>query len=106
MSCRSPDLPGSLGEDYAQLGDTGFVARYHAACRCQAVRYEVGADPVDAKLCHCLDCQTLHGAPMQWAAIFHKGDVRLIAGLESIEFYSVGAAREERILPCKLRWSG
>jgi hypothetical protein len=32
--------------------------------------YHVCADPVDAKICHCLACQKLHGAPMQWAAIF------------------------------------
>jgi hypothetical protein len=35
---------------------------------------------VDAKICHCIACQKLHGAPMQWSAIFHKHHVRFSAG--------------------------
>jgi hypothetical protein len=46
-----------LGPDYAALDDDTFVARYRARCHCGAVRYEVGADPVDAKICHCRTCQ-------------------------------------------------
>ena len=53
-----------LGPDYATVDDETFVARYRARCHCGAVCYEVGADPVDAKICHCRTCQTLHGAPM------------------------------------------
>ncbi len=69
-----------FGPEYASLDDTGFVAKYRAACFCGAVQYEVSADPVDAKICHCQVCQKLHGAPMQWAAIFHKRHVRFTAG--------------------------
>ena len=47
-----------------------FKAKYRASCHCNSVQYEVCADPVDAKICHCRVCQKLHGAPMQWAAIF------------------------------------
>ena len=63
---------------------------------------EFRADPVDAKLCHCLDCQRLHGAPMQWAAIFHKYDVRCAAGREHLRFYHSPSKRLERRLPCKV----
>jgi hypothetical protein len=66
------------------------------------VRYEVCADPVDAKICHCRDCQVLHGAPMQWAAIFHKRHVRLTAGFEHLRFYNSTLDRNERTLPCKV----
>jgi hypothetical protein len=66
------------------------------------VRYEVRADPVDAKVCHCRDCQVLHGAPMQWAAIFHKADVRFIAGIEHLRFYNSVLHRQERLTPCKV----
>jgi hypothetical protein len=66
------------------------------------VRYEVRTDPVDAKICHCSDCQVLHGAPMQWAAIFHKEDVRFAAGVEHLRFYNSVLNRHERLLPSKV----
>jgi len=96
-------MENSFGPDYASLEDTGFVAKYTASCFCEAVRYEVSADPVDAKICHCTTCQRLHGAPMQWAAIFHKRHVRFTAGLENLVFYNSEQNRPERILPCKVR---
>ena len=40
---------------------------------------------------------------MQWAAIFHKKDVRFTAGFEELGFYNVTLGTRERILPCKLR---
>ncbi|MDH3644909.1 MAG: GFA family protein [Gammaproteobacteria bacterium] len=95
-------LNKALGSDYGSLEDASFIARYQANCHCGAVRYEVGADPVDAKICHCRDCQALHGAPMQWAAIFHKRDVRLTAGFEHLRFYNSENATAARVLPCKV----
>ena len=91
-----------LGSAYASANDECFVAKHRARCHCGAVRYEVSADPVDAKICHCADCRTLHGAPMQWAAIFHKRDVRLAAGIEHLRFYSSALGRPARVLPCKV----
>jgi hypothetical protein len=76
---------------------------YRARCHCGAVHYEVHADPVDAKICHCRTCQVLHGAPMQWAAIFHKKDVHFRLGTENLRFYNSELHRSERILPCKVR---
>jgi len=96
-------MENSFGPDYASLEDTGFVTKYQASCFCGAVRYEVSADPVDTKICHCTTCQRLHGAPMQWAAIFHKRHVRFTAGLEHLVFYNSEQNRPERILPCKVR---
>lgn len=95
----------NFGPEYASPYDESFIAKYRAHCRCAAVEYEVRADPVDAKLCHCRDCQTLHGAPMQWAAIFHKQDVRFTAGVEHLRFYNGTLDRHERILPCKVACS-
>ena len=92
----------SIGPDYASAEDSGFTPRYRASCHCCAVAYEVQADPVDAKICHCPDCRTLHSAPMQWAAIFHKQDVRFTAGVEHLRFYSSSLRRRERSLPCKV----
>ncbi|WP_026259477.1 GFA family protein [Desulfobacter curvatus] len=96
-------MENSLGPECASLEDKGFIAKYQSSCFCGAVRYEVSADPVDAKICHCTTCQRLHGAPMQWAAIFHKRHVRFTAGLENLVFYNNEQNRPERILPCKVR---
>jgi hypothetical protein len=91
-----------MGPEYAAADDRGFVPRYEARCHCGAVAYQVRTDPVDAKICHCRDCQTLHGAPMQWAAIFHKRDVRFTAGVDRLRFFSSVLNRYERSLPCKI----
>ncbi len=91
-----------LGADYAALDDSTFIARYRASCHCGAVRYEVSADPVDAKICHCSTCQKLHGAPMQWAAIFRKADVRMTQGVENLRFYASALDRPVRTPPCKV----
>ena len=79
-----------------------FEAKYRARCFCSAVAFEVRADPVDAKICHCRQCQLLHGAPFQWAVIFHKADVRFTAGIDDLYFYNAELGRAEHILPCKL----
>jgi hypothetical protein len=91
-----------LGPEYARVDDDAFTPRYRASCHCGMVRYEVGADPVDAKICHCATCQTLHGAPMQWAAIFQKCHVRMTRGAEHLRFYSHTLRRAERVPPCKV----
>jgi hypothetical protein len=91
-----------LGPDYASAADTGFIPRFKAACYCRAVQIEVCADPQDAKICHCRACQTLHGAPMQWAAIFNKKDVRITRGMECLQFYNNELAVNKRVLPCKV----
>jgi len=91
-----------FGPEYAAPGDTAFITKYRASCFCGRVQYEVSSDPVDAKLCHCKGCQALHGAPMQWAAIFHKQHVRLTAGLDQLRFYNSEQGINQRILPCKV----
>ncbi|MGB5696204.1 MAG: GFA family protein [Polyangiales bacterium] len=95
-----------FGPEYGSRDDESFVVKYRAHCHCNAVRYEVRADPVDAKICHCRACQVLHGAPMQWAAIFHKRDVRLTSGIEHLRFYNSALDRHERTLPCKVSCAG
>jgi hypothetical protein len=87
---------------FARADDPSFETRYSASCHCGEVRYQVSSDPLDAKICHCSLCQKLHGAPMQWAAIFHKHQVRFIAGLKHLRFYNAGLNKTERILPCKV----
>jgi hypothetical protein len=83
-------------------GGEGFTVKYRAQCYCGAVGLEVSADPVDAKHCHCPQCQSLHGAPFQWAVIFHKTDVRFVRGVDKIFFYNAETGRPGHVLPCKL----
>ena len=86
---------------YSQ-GDASFSVAHRARCFCDAVALEVASDPVDAKLCHCPQCQSLHGAPFQWAVLFHKRDVRFVRGVERLFFYHAETKRQGHILPCKL----
>jgi hypothetical protein len=94
-----------LGPEYASFDDLTFIPKYQAACFCGMVRYEVSAEPVDAKFCHCRACQTLHAAPMQWAAIFHKHHVRLASGLDHLRFFNSEQGKNDRVLPCKVSCS-
>lgn len=91
-----------FSEIFAPRAGSSFTVKYRASCHCGAARYEVCADPVDAKICHCRVCQKLHGAPMQWAAIFHKHDVRFSQGIDHLRFYNSALDKQERILPCKV----
>ena len=90
---------------FTRSDDTNFETRYGASCHCGAVRYDVCSDPVDAKVCHCVVCQKLHGAPMQWAAIFHKHHVRFRAGLKQLRFFNSMLNKAGRVLPSKVSCS-
>ncbi|WP_372680069.1 GFA family protein [Desulfosarcina sp.] len=95
-------MKNGFGPDYASVEDKHFKSKYRARCHCGKVQYDVCADPLDAKICHCLSCQKLHGAPMQWAAIFRKRDIRITAGTDHVRFFNSERLKYERILPCKV----
>ncbi|KAL7558167.1 hypothetical protein ACA910_016221 [Epithemia clementina (nom. ined.)] len=87
---------------------------YQASCHCGRVQYEVIGDPLNAKLCHCRGCQKLHGAPLEWVAVFAKDQVRFPTptSLEHLYFYSsaldqgwTSVQAPERILPVKVSCS-
>lgn len=42
------------------------------------------------------------GAPFQWAAIFHKEDIKFVHGARGLRFYNSGKQLAEHILPCKV----
>lgn len=98
-------MTNEFAEIFAPSPDRPFSAKYRASCHCGAVRYEVSADPVDSKMCHCRVCQKTHGAPMQWAAIFHKRNVQVTDGMDHLRFYNVELDRRERVLPSKVSCS-
>ena len=79
-----------------------------ASCHCQAVKYTLSSPkPLSSKFCHCTDCQTIHGAPFQWAAIFHKDAVAFPdLNPQDLKFYNSSGRGEQEDgkppLPCKV----
>ncbi len=96
-----PPMEWKLHPPYSAT-NPGFRPLYTAACFCGAIRFEVDADPVDSKICHCSTCQRLHGAPFQWAVIFHKHNVRFVRGVDDLDSYAAGTMQAAHVLPCKL----
>lgn len=70
----------------------------------RTVEFEYHGDPIDAKHCHCTQCQRLDGAPFQWAALFHKTSVRLAqhCDLLQLDFFSTQQRHSEHSVPCKI----
>ncbi|KAH8595969.1 Mss4-like protein [Bisporella sp. PMI_857] len=83
-----------------------FMALYDSSCHCGRVTYQLSIEkPLDAKHCHCKTCQKLHGAPFQWAAIFHKGDISFTNGHNNFTWYESNDKTVEHKLPCKVTCS-
>ncbi|ORY65152.1 Mss4-like protein [Pseudomassariella vexata] len=80
-----------------------FDKKHEASCHCGRVKYWLSRDaPLVAKYCHCRGCQVLHGAPFQWAAIFHKEDMMFENGTDNLVFYQSGEQTLGHDLPCKV----
>eukprot|EP00929_Paragymnodinium_shiwhaense_P045510 TRINITY_DN23250_c0_g1_i2.p1 TRINITY_DN23250_c0_g1~~TRINITY_DN23250_c0_g1_i2.p1 ORF type:complete len:126 (-),score=10.52 TRINITY_DN23250_c0_g1_i2:52-429(-) len=95
--------------DLPPYSNPTFTYKYRASCFCKRVRFEVQSDPVTAKICDCSVCMRLHGAPMQWAALFKKDAVKFAAdSLEWLRWYktdtdTVYLDGAEKQLPCKIQ---
>ncbi|KAJ5831767.1 hypothetical protein N7474_000078 [Penicillium riverlandense] len=77
--------------------------KWRARCECGKVSYMLKSErPLDAKYCHCRGCQVMHGAPFQWAAIFHKEDISFTNGASGLAFYSSSHNSQEYQLPTKV----
>ncbi|KAH8122609.1 hypothetical protein ACSS6W_004369 [Trichoderma asperelloides] len=89
-----------------QKPDQSFNKVLQGACHCGQVKYWLSKDgPLASKYCHCNDCKVIHGAPFQWAAIFHKSDMAFENGMENLRFYNSGSKSLEHELPCKVSCS-
>ncbi|MCJ1461968.1 hypothetical protein MMC07_000568 [Pseudocyphellaria aurata] len=83
--------------------DEKFPARYEGSCHCGKVKYQLSREkPLDAKFCHCTTCQKIHGAPFQWAAIFHKEDINFTHGHHDLGWYDSSEKTCKHKLPCKV----
>lgn len=80
-----------------------FEARYEGSCHCGKVTFQLSREkPLASKYCHCTTCQTLHGAPFQWAAIFHKEDINFTNGHHDLVWYDSSEKTTRHKLPCKV----
>ncbi|KAK0610668.1 Mss4-like protein [Bombardia bombarda] len=92
--------PYRLNDD----GGKDFVAKWKGKCHCGAVQYELSRDkPLASKYCHCTTCQRMHGAPFQWAAIFHKTDINFTSGHHDLGWYDPSNKSTTHHLPCKVQ---
>ncbi|CZR69030.1 uncharacterized protein PAC_18931 [Phialocephala subalpina] len=83
--------------------DPDFKALYEGSCHCGRIQYQLSREkPLDAKFCHCSTCQILHGAPFQWAAIFHKSDINFTHGHNDLGWYESSEKTTKHKLPCKV----
>lgn len=80
--------------------------KWQAKCQCGQVTYKISREkPLKAKYCHCRGCQVMHGAPFQWAAIFHKSDLTFDRGAHGLSFYSSAHSTREYEVPTKVSCS-
>ncbi|KAI1612917.1 Mss4-like protein [Exophiala viscosa] len=83
-----------------------FDVKWEGQCHCGKVQYQLSRDkPLAAKYCHCTTCQRLHGAPFQWAAIFHKSDINFTHGHHDLGWYDPTNKDTSHHLPCKVSCS-
>lgn len=78
--------------------------KWRGKCHCGAVCYTLSRSrPLAAKYCHRTTCQRQHGAPFQWAAIFHKTDVNFTQGHHDLGWYDPAGKATGHTLPCKVK---
>jgi len=93
-------------EPYKMHENGNFNALYEGACHCGKVQYQLSREkPLASKFCHCSTCQVIHGAPMQWAAIFEKGDINFLKGHHDLRWYDSQEKTTRHKLPCKVSCS-
>ncbi|KAH8656531.1 Mss4-like protein, partial [Tricladium varicosporioides] len=80
-----------------------FKALYEGSCHCGRVQYQLSREkPLDTKYCHCSTCQKHSGAPFQWAANFHKEDIKFLSGHHDLGWYDSSEKTTCHKLPCKV----
>lgn len=81
-----------------------FPVKWRGECHCGRVQYQLSRErPLASKYCHCTTCQRLHGAPFQWAAIFHKDDINFTHGHHDLGWYDPSEKSQTHHLPCKVQ---
>jgi len=91
---------------YTVQNADSFHSRYEGGCHCGKVQFHVKqTKPLEAKYCHCTTCQSLHGAPFGWTAVFEKEDVKFTNGHHDLTWYDSMEKTTRHKLPCKVTCS-
>lgn len=53
------------------------VMKIDGGCHCGYIAYEAEADPAEARICHCTDCQTLSGSAFRTVFPTREGSFKL-----------------------------
>ena len=64
-------------------------------CHCGYITYEAEADPANAMICHCTDCQTLSGSAFRTVIFTQEGSFKLRSGELKI-YVKTGESGTER----------
>ncbi|KAM7218062.1 Mss4-like protein [Rhypophila decipiens] len=81
-----------------------FEAKWTGKCHCGKIEYQLSREkPLSSKYCHCTTCQRMHGAPFQWATIFHKEDINFTKGHHDLGWYDPTNKSTTHHLPCKVQ---
>ena len=64
-------------------------------CHCGYITYEAEADPANAMICHCTDCQTLSGSAFRTVIFTQEGSFKLRSGELKI-YVKTGESGAER----------
>ena len=62
------------------------MIRFIGGCLCKAVRYETTADPLNPRVCHCMECQKAIGAAFNARVLMRIEDVSVTGPIST--FYS------------------
>ena len=70
-------------------------------CHCGFLSYEAEADPDNAGICHCSDCQTLSGTAFRTFLRITDGSFRMLSGEPTVyvKIAESGAQREQAFCP-------
>lgn len=70
-------------------------------CHCGKISYEATVDPERVSICHCIDCQTLSGAPYRVSLPAPKDTFRMLSGTPGIYIKTAesGAKRAHAFCP-------
>jgi hypothetical protein len=77
------------------------VMKIDGRCHCGYITYETEADPANARICHCTDCQTLSGSAFRTGVLTKEGSFKLNSGTPTIYVKTAesGVQRPEAFCP-------
>jgi hypothetical protein len=54
--------------------------KVHGECHCGDIKFEAEINPEDARICHCLDCQTMSGSAFRTGVAAPAETLKMISG--------------------------